>query len=974
MRAIIERFGGCLAVLMLLAGGEPADADTSAFVVPKIKDSPTLDGKITDAEWADALETPPFVSIQGDAMQPTTRAWLAQDSQGIWIAVDCEEPRPHAIRSELTRRNGRVWLDDAIELFLDLNHDQQTYLHLVVNTQGVLFAQRAAVPPTSDTVGPWHPWVQFASAVGERAWTAELYLPFASLPPVERAGNVVGINICRVRMAGGAEQFSCLAPTFDSFHTPAAFADLSGLALPEGAGFDWPAIEARREGDRVVIDTPDDSFLSDAALWRVAWEDAGGRTIAQHSLSTSTLSCDDVPDQATSVRLIAVDRQGGIEAVSDPLAIESYRDVQLSVFQPYVDVERELDLTSKVTADWRNGLAHASWVLRDAAGLEVERGEFDDLAIETFTVPVESLDPGDHTVELHLVHEDGAEAIGRASFTKLRPPQQITHVAFDEDRVLRVDGQPFLPIGLYRITPNLWGEWLADTGFNTVHEMGAGAGRFERNDDGSITWTTSLDEIEATLDRAHELGLKVLFELGVYVKEVFEVEPGEEDGARLREVVSRFRRHPAILAYYLIDEPYAQHYERAQRAKEMVEAIDPHHPTLSPSLGRSFYYKPTAELVDGLLISSYPLPYRPIGEVGRDLDIARSVVGRSKPILFVPQAVGLRGSNSLPSAGELANMTYQAMTRRVSGLVYFAWFGDRPRQNDELGVHHPRFWQSLVELTKELQTYRQPLLAPAVDELPIQADRGLDVSVRAFDNEVWVLAVNTQRRSAELRMEGVLASYADWRDVRKPEREVIAEGGGLEITLEPLAVALLRTKATAGEPSESRVVASYTDARAPDEDNLLRHGGFEAGTRGWELQGRARRTADMPYEGKACVAMTAPGASASAVISEAISVEPGQRLHCQFYVRVNARGEGNTVDAKVVVLNADGEVIEEKALVGWDERQAAGFEWQWMGRTVEMPDHAAAVRVSLGTRGNPGVTMYDAVRLVDEKVFDHVRE
>jgi hypothetical protein len=244
------------------------------------------------------------------------------------------------------------------------------------------------------------------------------------------------------------------------------------------------------------------------------------------------------------------------------------------------------------------------------------------------------------------------------------------------------------------VTPAQWKSVLAGTGFNTVHALSVGAGRFKRVEGGPVVWTTPLEEIGASLDLAESLGLKVMFELGVYVKEVFEIEAGEEDGRRLREVVSRFRRHPALLGYYLVDEPYAPQVARVQRARELIRRIDPDHPRLSPTLGRAFYYRPTSELADIFMLSCYPVPYLPVAEVGRRLDHARSLIGPEKPMWFVAQAVGLRGNDWFPTPDEARCMVFQALERGATGIFYFSWFGDQPRQSGPIATSDPVFWKA----------------------------------------------------------------------------------------------------------------------------------------------------------------------------------------------------------------------------------------------------------------------------------------
>ncbi len=968
-----------VAVVAVWFGVDAGLADVPVLQLPMLSEQPVIDGRIDDAVWNEALTIGPFVSVDGRELLPATTARMAVDDSGLWIAIRGDEPNPTEIRQNIQRRNGRVWLDDAIELFLDLNHDKRTYHHLVINTTGVVFAQRAASPPDPDKVGPWSPWVNAQTYIGDDHWTMELYLPFASLGDLSSVGDTIGMNICRGRMAGGQEQFSCAVPTYGSFHEPAAFAAASGLsqALAGHAGHTGHGdkgrvedlaqldvhgaveIEAARDGDQVLLSFDHADMMKRSGLtWFVILEDAAGRMLDRRSFDVGSSQLDDVSSDVRSLRWLAQDDRGRPIVVTPPVMIRAYQAVSLSLYQPYYDVEESLEANYRINNTWRGKALTGHWAIRDSAGQVCEQREFEVAKISGRVTPsIASLVPGTYELSLVLRDKRGHETMDRATFTKRPAPEHLTHVAHNDQGMIEVDGEPFFPIGLYRLTPPLWGHWLRDSGFNTVHDMGVGAGRFRRNDDGSITWTTTLKQIEADLDRAHKLGLKVLFELGVYVKHTYEVEPGEEDGRRLREVVSRFRRHPALLGYYLIDEPYAQHFERAKRAYEIVRRLDPYHPQIAPSLGRSFYYKPTAQLVDALLISCYPVPYRPIAAVGESLDTARKLVGLSKPLWFVPQAVGLRGDGSLPTAEELTNMTYQAMGRGVGGLIYFAWFGDQPRQTGELGVKAPEFWEALVGLTRQLQQYRHVFYAAPDATVTLKSDAGLELFARQSDGKQYLLAINPRRRHAELR----IASAA------KEEPWQVMVGHAESSTDSRFALAagevLLLSRSNVGR---YQATVNFTDDAIPDQRNVLANGSFESGTNGWSIQGNAGRSKRDPYTGESCVSVTSPTGTAR-VVSDAIEVEPGQRLFCVFHVRVDGAASGRTVDAVAEAYDKSGRLLATLPLTGPDERVATDMAWQWIGKAVEMPPSAATMRVSLGTANNRGVTSYDGVSVIDER-------
>lgn len=626
---------------------------------------------------------------------------------------------------------------------------------------------------------------------------------------------------------------------------------------------------------------------------------------------------------------------------------------RIELVQPYFDVETE------ITASWWKKETEPSVLSLCAVDGEVLWSQkLVSGGTGTSKVEIAALPPGRYQVG---IGDEGGEPDAVATFEKLPSALVLRRVALDEHGVLRVDGKPFVPQCLYRVTPSQWKSVLQGTGFNTVHAMSVGAGRFRRAEGAPIEWTTPLDEIERDLDLAESLGLKVMFELGVYVKEVFEVEAGEENGRRLREVVSRFRRHPALLGYYLVDEPYAPQYARVRRARELVRAIDPDHPTLSPSLGRAFYYKPTSELCDIFMLSCYPVPYLPIREVGRRLDQARALIGAEKPVWFVAQAVGLRGNDWFPTPGEARCMVYQALARGVTGFFYFSWIGDQPRQSGHIATVDPVYWDALKRLTLEIGEIAPQWLTSGKFPVDVDSSNGTCVVARQVGEQVWVIAVNPSPRGVAVRVDaGVEVVWREWDGQAWREAHPVQKA--LNETIEAYGVRLW--KISGKVIKRLSVESKHQEGEGGEPASLLPDGSFEEGSSCWKLEGAAHIAEREAFEGMRCLELTAPSGSASAR-SEPFAVQAGQEVLFSFYASVDGAAGGTTVDAAVEIEDESGRLLSRQPLVGPDERVATATDWDWMGRSLILPPGAARARLVLGTRNNPGRTRYDDVRAVE---------
>lgn len=626
---------------------------------------------------------------------------------------------------------------------------------------------------------------------------------------------------------------------------------------------------------------------------------------------------------------------------------------RIELVQPYFDVEPEISASW-----WKETTAPSVLSLRAVDGAVLWSQTLASGTTGTSNVEIAALPPGRYQVG---IGDEGGEPDALATFEKLPSAPVFRRVALDDRGVLRVDGKPFVPQCLYRVRPSQWKSVLQGTGFNTVHEMSVGAGRFRRVEGAPIEWTTTLDEIEGNLDLAESQGLKVMFELGVYVKEVFEVEVGEENGRRLREVVSRFRRHPALLGYYLVDEPYAPQYARVRRARELVRAIDPDHPTLSPSLGRAFYYKPTSELCDILMLSCYPVPYLPIGEVGRRLDQARSLIGTEKPMWFVAQAVGLRGNDWFPTPVEARCMVYQALARGVTGFFYFSWIGDQPQQSGHIATVNPAFWDALKKLTLEIAKIAPPWLTSERFPVDVDSSNGTCVVARQVGKRVWVLAVNSGDQPEALHLDA--ESEVSWRVWSGDAwREVQPAQKALNETIEAYGVRLWEIS---GKGAKTLSIQSKPqEGEGGEPASLLPNGSFETDNVSWKLEGAAIIAEREAFDGTHCLELTAPSGSASAR-SEPFAVQSGHEVLFSFYVAVDGAAGGTTVDAAVEIEDEAGRLLSRQPLVGPDECVAAAMAWDSMGRSLIMPLGAVRARLVLGTSNNPGRTRYDAVSAVE---------
>lgn len=193
----------------------------------------------------------------------------------------------------------------------------------------------------------------------------------------------------------------------------------------------------------------------------------------------------------------------------------------------------------------------------------------------------------------------------------------------------------------------------------------------------------TLPERQAYMDRCAELGMKVHYNLlsvsggGGVASQIDGLTPEEKKVLLLNEI-ERFKDHPALLAWYIADEPNGYRIPPAdlKAIYDTVKEADPWHPVtvvfMAPFISAVKY----SEAMDIVMADPYPVPDMPVRNVGNVAEqLYREFEGR-KPLWIVPQAFG--GGEHWrrePTLQEIRSMTYQAIINGARGIQYFIRHG-----------------------------------------------------------------------------------------------------------------------------------------------------------------------------------------------------------------------------------------------------------------------------------------------------------
>jgi len=160
--------------------------ETKTLECPRCDARPEIDGRLADAVWRDAT----VVENLGGA-EPRTRLRICHGEQTLYVGIECAELPGRTPEAKAKERDGVIWQDDRVEVWIDTNPRDGSQQRFVVNAIGAVFdgIQRGAA-----RLSDWNPEWAHAVTRDARGWTVELAIPYKALalsgwPPTRKGGR-----------------------------------------------------------------------------------------------------------------------------------------------------------------------------------------------------------------------------------------------------------------------------------------------------------------------------------------------------------------------------------------------------------------------------------------------------------------------------------------------------------------------------------------------------------------------------------------------------------------------------------------------------------------------------------------------------------------------------------------------------------------------------------------------------------------
>jgi hypothetical protein len=354
-----------------------------------------------------------------------------------------------------------------------------------------------------------------------------------------------------------------------------------------------------------------------------------------------------------------------------------------------------------------------------------------------FAIPARDLGQGSYTLRAKALAADQT-LLGEAvkEIEKLAPSP--VEVIVREDNVTIDSGKPFFPIGLWACTDSEKAlSEVSAAGFNLIYRT-------------SVT--------PAILDRFARYHLKAVAGIRYAL-------PATPEGRRIWEAEARrrvgtTREHPALLGYFLIDEPLWGGYplEQLLEVYRFHRQLDPYRPIWSNEAPRGLVADVAqyGQACDITGVDIYPVPEgvahsemadKTLSAVGKYADKMRASVSDRKPVWMALQGFAWKHLDDpkakdavYPTWEQSRFMAYDAILHGATGITYW-------------GTHYiyePEFWSVLFRVTAELRDLSTVLVAPTVTPAVIKTAAAEIVFLhKECDGQGYLLAANDGKQVCE---------------------------------------------------------------------------------------------------------------------------------------------------------------------------------------------------------------------------------
>ncbi len=206
----------------------------------------TIDAVLDEADWknADIISNFKLRENTGTLARYQTFVRIVHEPEYLYFGMEMLDPSPDKLRTAITERDGAVWEDNTVEIFLTHPDMGASYFHFIVNAAGTLYDRRVDASEKGDK--SFNSSLDLKSKILDDRWLLEMRIPTSELGEKCFLGQSWKINVLRARAAKDHKDEECStlsggAPFDTGTFMSVAFADKRKVsaALYEGDSRAW---------------------------------------------------------------------------------------------------------------------------------------------------------------------------------------------------------------------------------------------------------------------------------------------------------------------------------------------------------------------------------------------------------------------------------------------------------------------------------------------------------------------------------------------------------------------------------------------------------------------------------------------------------------------------------------------------------------------------------------------------------------
>lgn len=475
------------------------------------------------------------------------------------------------------------------------------------------------------------------------------------------------------------------------------------------------------------------------------------------------------------------------------------------------------------------------------------------------------------------------------------------------------------------------------------------------------------------MDRCAQLGMKVHYNLlsvsgGGGVGSRLNGITDEEKQNRLISEIIAMRDHPALLGWYIADEPngYKIPPRELEKIYRLVRQYDPWHPISIVFMAPFMAAKDYEDALDIVMADPYPLPDLPVTLTGNVAQELRESFAGKRPVWMVPQAFGGGELWSRePTLQEIRSMTWQSIINGATGIQYFV------RRGPNYFPKSPATWAECGKIAMEVAELT-PWLLSDEETIPVESsNKNIAYTARMHEGKLVIMAVNkiNEPISATFRIHGIgdtkAKSLFENRNVKVTE-------GILSDFIPPFGSEFYLID------TEEKISLTVNDR------NLLKDPGFEdmsspgipsacyarpGGDRGatYFLDSREH------HDGDHSLKLVTPEVNKSVTLSFfPVRLKPGSSYIISIWARSDPEQRFKTLpleEKKPLVLISEPQYVEIQVGELCHAWFVPGKEWKQYVTFVTIPsDTSSNLRSNLVLRmPGQGIAWFDQIRIVEQK-------